>query len=245
MNCENCQNFLSEFLDGELDNETSAFVRAHLGICAECAEIFEDFASIIGFCSEEKIKEVSPPNSQALWCRISNIIETEIKQEITKQPEPKPSRLSRIWNRRWSLSLTQAVSAVMSVALISSLLTIVGIKNFVPFSDQTARGSVAPSLFERVMFRVGLVESPQAEREKRLKEQQEAIEYWNRRVEARRRQWNKNIREAFDRNLLEIDQVVAEYQQILQQNPDDEISGELLDSAMNDKMELLRQFSDL
>jgi hypothetical protein len=31
----------------------------------------------------------------------------------------------------------------------------------------------------------------------------------------------------------------------LQENPDDEISGEMLDSAMNEKVELLREFSEL
>jgi anti-sigma factor RsiW len=184
MNCENCQNFLSEFLDSALDEKNSADVRAHLAMCADCAEIYEDFASIIGFCGDEKIKEIPPPNSQALWCRISNIIETEIKPEIQKELAPKPNRFSRFWNRTWSLSLTQAISGVMSVALISSLLTIVGIRNFVSSNDKMANASVAPSLFERALARAGLLETPQDEREKRLKEQMAAIEYWNTRSTA-------------------------------------------------------------
>lgn len=245
MNCENCQNFLSEFLDGELDKTISAGIRAHLAMCADCAGIYEDFASIIGYCGEEQIKEIPPPNSQAMWCRISNIIETEIKPELEKQLAPKPSRLSRLWNHTWSLSLTQAVSAVLSVAVISSLLTVVGIKNFVLNNDQNAQATVAPSLFDRMLSRAGLVETPQQQREKRIREHQAAIEYWNKRVSTRRQQWNKNIREAFDRNLTEIDQVVTEYTQILQENPQDEISGEMLDTAMNEKMELLREFSEL
>jgi anti-sigma factor RsiW len=245
MNCENCQNFLSGFLDGELDEKSSADVRAHLAMCAQCAEIYEDFASIVGFCGDEKVTEIPPPNSQALWCRISNIIETEIKPEIQKELAPKTSRVSRFWNHTWSLSLTQAISGVMGVALISSLLTIVGIRNFVAANDKMAHASVAPSLFERALSRAGLIETPQNEREKRLKEQTAAVEYWNKRVEMRRQQWNTNIREAFDRNLTEINQVVSEYKQVLQENPNDEISGEMLDSAMNEKVELLREFSEL
>jgi hypothetical protein len=53
------------------------------------------------------------------------------------------------------------------------------------------------------------------------------------------------MREAFDRNLNEIDQTVNEYTLILQENPQDELSSEMLDSTLNDKMELLRAFSDL
>lgn len=243
MNCENCQNFLSSFLDGDLDETITSSVKAHLALCVECAEICEDFASIIGFCGIPSNTEIPPPNSQALWCRINNIIETEIKPEQEIIRAPKPSRLSLLWNRTWSLSLTQAFSAVMGVAVISSLLTVIGIKNFVLSGE--AEPGAAPSMFEKVLGQVGVIETPTVTREKRLKEQQIAIEYWNKRVEVRRQQWDKNIRNAFERNLSEIDQAVAEYNQILETNPQDEVSSEMLDTTLNEKMELLRQFSEL
>jgi hypothetical protein len=243
MNCENCQNFLSPFLDGELDETSTSNVKAHLALCVECTEIYEDFAAIVGFCGEQTRMEIPPPNSQALWCRINNIIETEIKPELEIVNAPKPSRLSLLWNRTWSLSMTQAFSAVMGVAVISSLLTVIGIKNFVLSADSAA--GAPPSAFEKFLGQVGVVETPQTSREKRLKEQQIAIEYWNKRVEARRQQWDKNIRAAFERNLNEIDQAVSEYNQILESNPQDEISSEMLDTSLNEKMELLRQFSEL
>jgi hypothetical protein len=243
MNCENCQNFLSPFLDGELDETSASNVKAHLALCAECTEIYEDFAAIVGFCGDQSRTEIPPPNSQALWCRINNIIETEIKPELEIVNTPRPSRLSLLWNRTWSLSMTQAFSAVMGVAVISSLLTVIGIKNFV-LSGNTETGAT-PSVFEKILGQVGVVETPQASREKRLKEQQIAIEYWNKRVEARRQQWDKNIRAAFERNLNEIDEAVSEYNQILETNPQDEISSEMLDTTLNEKMELLRQFSEL
>jgi hypothetical protein len=246
MNCENCQNFLSGFLDGELDDATASNVKAHLTVCIECALICEEFASIISFCGDASNTELAPPNGQALWCRISNIIETEIKPELEKANAPRPGRLSLFWNRTWSLSLTQAVSAVMGIAVISSLLTVVGIKNFFqPANSVTANAPVAPSLFDKVLCRAGIIETPQAAREKRLREQQAAIDYWNRRVAARRQQWDAKIRVAFDRNLNEIDQAVYEYTRTLEVNPQDEISSEMLDSALSEKMELLRQFSEL
>jgi tetratricopeptide (TPR) repeat protein len=243
MNCENCQNFLSSFLDGDLDEIISSSVKAHLALCADCAEICEDFASIIGFCGEPTNTEVPPPNSQALWCRINNIIETEIKPELEVVNAPRPSRISLLWNRTWSLSFTQVFSAVMGIAVISSLLTVIGIKNFVLSANNEPNAS--PSVFEQALSRIGVIETPQMSREKRLKEQQIAIEYWNKRVEARRQQWDKNLRAAFERNLSEIDQAVAEYNQILETNPQDEISSEMLDTTLNEKMELLRQFSEL
>ena len=100
-------------------------------------------------------------------------------------------------------------------------------------------------MFERVLGKIGVIETTQQTRENRIKEQQAAIDYWNKRVEAKRRNWDNYLREAFDRNLNEIDQVVFEYNRILQENPQDDLSGEMLDSALNEKMELLREFAEL
>src|SRR5439155_17356519 len=102
-----------------------------------------------------------------------------------------------------------------------------------------------PTLLEKLLSRVGLVETPQQMRERKLKERQDAIEYWDARVRVRREQWDRATREAFDRNLRVIDESVSEYTMILASDPDDELSGEMLDSVLNDKMSLLRDFSDL
>lgn len=238
MNCENCQELLSEYIDGELEEKVSAELETHLGLCRECAELHEDFAGILLMCGKKEVTEESAPsNPQAMWCRINNVIETEIKPEIKKE-ESKKQR-----SRIWSFSFMQIASAVVGIAIISSLLTFVGLKNADNAGEVSS--SAPPTLFQRALSKVGLAETPQQARERRTRERTVAIDYWNRRVEARRTQWDKNLREAFDRNLREIDQAVAEYSQILEENPQDEISGEMLDSALNEKMDLLREFSDL
>jgi Putative zinc-finger len=249
MNCENCQELLSEYIDGELNAVDAANVQAHLGMCVECAELHVDFSSILTFCDKKEIvADVYEPNSQALWCRIHNEIENEVKPEIAKELEIKKANrtwFERLWDRTWQLSFTQTVSAVLGIALLSSLLTIVGIRNYSDSNEFTADASMSPTLFERVLGRIGVIETPRETREKRIKEQQTAIDYWNNRVETRKAQWNSHLREAFDRNLTEINQVVNEYTQILEENPQDTVSSEMLDSAMTEKMELLRGFSEL
>jgi hypothetical protein len=248
MNCENCQELLSEYIDNQLDDKKTARVKAHLTLCRGCAEIYEDFSKILGVCDLEIAEEIPPPNEQALWCRINNIIESEIKPEIVqerKQQEVRRNWFSRMWSRSWSLSFTQVASAVMGIALISSLLTVVGIRNIPPANNLNANALTEATLFEKVLSKIGLAETPQQLRERRNREHQAAIEYWHNRAAARREQWNKNMREVFDRNLREIDQVVSEYSRTLEENPHDELSGEMLDSAMNEKMQLLREFSEL
>lgn len=243
MNCEECQEHISQYLDGEIEVELSSNIRTHLSVCAECAKLYEDFSVILESCRDTNIipSEIVPPNSQALWCRINNLIESEIKPEPPE--EPKKGWLSHGWN----LTFSQAGAAVIAVALISSLLTIVGIRNYFAPSgeDFTSRSSASQTTFEKVLSKIGLADTPQQARERRIREQQAAIDYWTKRVQERRGQWDVKMRDAFDRNLHLIDESVSEYTIILQENPDDDLTGEMLDTVLNDKMDLLREFSDL
>jgi hypothetical protein len=240
MTCEECQENISQFLDNELEDDKSLAIQTHLSFCAECAKVCEDFALILDSCKLDLAAEPPPPNSQALWCRINNIIESEVQAEPIAEEKPKG------WFAR-GFTFSQLASATVGVALISSLLTIVGVRNyFEPTGDDyTTRSAATQTTFEKVLAKVGLIESPQQARTKRLQEQEAAIEYWNKRVQARRAQWDARMRDAFDRNLNEIDQAVSEYTVILEQNPQDDLSSEMLDSALNEKMNLLRAFSEL
>jgi len=245
MNCEQCQELISAFLDNELDETNSANVRTHLAICVPCAKICEDFAMILDFCHLEETADIIPPNSKALWCRINNLIETEISPEIVEQSkieEPKRGWFARFWSNSWQFSFTQVASALFFIAIISSLLTIVGIKNYSQNTNAATGNASEPSLFDRALGKVGLVETPQQTREKRMRQQQLTVDYWRQRVETRRANWNPQVRDTFDRNLNEINQVIAEYDRILQENPQDNIS---VDSALNEQVELLREFSEL
>ncbi len=237
MNCEQCQELISVYLDNELEADVSASIQTHLAVCLECAKMCEDFAMILDFCNLDEAEHSLPPNSKALWCRINNLIETEIAAEIQPKVEAEKPK------RSWQFSFAQVFASIFGIALVSSLLTIVGIRNY--SAGDASAGNVAPSVFDRALGKIGLVETPQQTRENRIKEQQAAIEYWNRRVGEKRAKWAANLREAFDRNLREIDQTVYEYDKILQENPNDDLSGEMLDSALNEKMALLREFSEL
>jgi Putative zinc-finger len=247
MNCEQCQELLSAFLDNELETKVSSSVQQHLALCAECAKLCEDFAALLAFCGENPSDEVLPPNSKALWCRINNIIESEVQAEIAKEQKeqvpPEPEKKG-FWGGSWKMSFPQVAASVLGVALISSLLTIVGIKNY-SASTSDYKTWEQMTAFEKVLGKLGFIETPQRRRERVIKERFEAIEYWSKRVEARRAQWDNQMRNVFDRNLREIDQAVFEYSRILEENPQDDLSGEMLDSTLDEKVELLREFSEL
>lgn len=248
MTCEQCQELISAFLDDELEAKTSNSLQTHLTVCAECAKVCEDFASLLDCCDDSwqiGSEDVPPPNAQALWCRINNVVETEAKTEIAKdaaQTSPNAARNSS----GWRIARGQIAVGVCVVALLSSLLTFLAIRNYTANRNNiVVVADHNPSIVEKFLGKLGLVETPQQVREKRIKECQAAIDYWNQRAQTRRTQWNAQLREAFDRNLREIDEAVAEHKQVLMQNPQDEISGEMLDSSMNEKVELLREFAEL
>lgn len=240
MNCDECKNLLGVFMDNELDGVRASEVRMHLAFCPECAHVCEDLTSILDVCQTEPSAEIVPPNSQAMWCRINNIIESDVKAAAVS-PTPEPRR------RFWQLSFAQFAAAVLVIAVVSSMVTFVVIRNYsLPSSDDfTSRSLATQTTFEKVLGKVGLIETPQQARDRRVKEQQAAIEYWNVRVQARRGQWDRTTREAFDRNLQVIDESLNDYATILNQDPEDDLSGEMLDTVLNDKMNLLRDFADL
>lgn len=238
MNCDECKSQISQFLDNELEETQAASIRLHLAMCGECAIVCEDFASILDVCTGESADDLVPANSKAMWCRINNIIENEIKP-----PPPVVAPQKRFWQ----FSFGQLATALGVIAVVSSLATFVVIRSYSePRTDDfTTRSAVTQTTFEKVLSKVGLMDTPQQARDRRLKEQQTAIDYWNARVQTRRIQWDRATRDAFDRNLQVIDESVSEYTTILNQDPEDELSGEMLDTVLSDKMNLLRDFSDL
>jgi hypothetical protein len=57
--------------------------------------------------------------------------------------------------------------------------------------------------------------------------------------------WNAEMRETFERNLKVIDEAVSQSLNELNRNPHDEISEQMLNESLNDKLALLKEFSDL
>jgi len=121
------------FMDNELDHGQAAFVREHLIACPPCGRVCEDLTTILDVCETEPPSELVPPNSKALWQRIHNMIETEVKPPPAPQPR----------GRFWQLSFLQLSAALLCIAVVSSLLTVVGIKNYMRAPGETIAGTPA------------------------------------------------------------------------------------------------------
>ena len=245
MNCEKYQALVSDYLDGALTKEECARLNAHFAKCPPCMNVRRELEVIIGFCRDHRGEYIAPPNPQAMWLRIRNTVEAEFDQHAlrTAAEERGASHVNwwtRAMNRSWELSLPQLTAAVVVIVAFVALATI--------FSVQQLGGGGAPQSaevnFQRNITN-GVTTDPGMMIDGRTRQQQLAIEYWNQRVAERKARWNPQMREAFDRNMSVIDQAVNESRESLMKNPHDEISEEMLNDALNNKMELLKEFSDL
>ncbi|HEX5708122.1 MAG TPA: zf-HC2 domain-containing protein [Pyrinomonadaceae bacterium] len=244
MDCEKCQNLLSDFLEGSLEGRDRLMVGIHLGGCARCRAAREEVEAIVSAAHECREHLYTPPDSRALWLRISNTIEGEraFGRAAVPTPAPMPARrrgrLASIWDRRWELTLPQMASAVAAIVVSVALVTAMATQRMM-----TAERSEDEAINElRTRARRQLADSvyPGAY----VRQQQASISYYQQRVERRKANWNPRMRESFDRSLNVIDQAVAESLDELKQNPHDEVSEEILNAALRDKMELLRDFSE-
>lgn len=231
MNCENCQNLLSEFLDESLGFAERSDVEVHLQECVVCFHAHRELVSILSFCETVKDDHDSPPNPQALWLRISNIIESEQQNSLGLLRKGKrESWWHRLSNQTLQISFPQMLSGIAAIAVVAALFTAVWLKGF--SGSEVNEGNISS------VSRTGNIED-------RLRQKQQVIDYWNQRTEQRKAQWDQKTREAFDRNMLILDETVAQYKNALMANPNDEVYKEALDSAINEKIELLKEFSEL
>lgn len=244
MDCEKCQNLLGDFLEGSLEGRERLRVGAHLGGCARCRAAREETEAIVSAARECREHLFSPPDSRALWLRISNTIEGERAFGRAAAPvvAPLPARrrpgLASVWQRRWELTLPQMASAVAALVVSVSLITAMATQRLM--TAQRAEEENVKQVRARSQREFAESVYPATY----VRQQQASISYYQQRVERRKANWNPRMRESFDRSLSVIDQAVAESLVELEQNPHDEVSEEILNAALRDKVELLREFSE-
>ncbi len=228
MNCEQCQELIHDFVDGSISRSDESILNTHLNECLDCDSVRHDLAAIVDFCRTRRGEYEAPPNAQALWLRIRNVIEAEQRGPAVEQTERRPSFLGRWLGRTWELSLPQLAASVAAIVLLVSLATVVGLRRWGTGAPATQQTQVeASNVNDRVWQR------------------QQVINYWNQRVELNKARWSQDVRDSFNRSLVAIDQRVESSLEELKRNPHDEFTEQMVNDAMNEKLALLKDFSDL
>lgn len=229
MNCEQCQDLIQDLIDGSISQRDEFTLNTHLKDCLDCESVRQDLTSILSFCETHRGEYEAPPNEQALWLRIRNVIEAENGHHVVTQTDVRqPSFLGRLMGRSWELSLPQLVSLTAAIVLLVSLTTVVGLRRWGGVEgshpvQQVEASNINDRIFERT----------------------QVINYWNQRVEMTKASWGPKMRADFDNSMREIDEAVTKSVDELNNNPHDEFSEVMLNAALNKKLELLQKFSDL
>jgi len=230
MNCEKYQNLLSDLIDGSLTPSVCEEVEAHLSACAPCAEARTDLQAIVSYCREQRGEYEAVPNEQAMWLRISNVIEAELG---SRKPAAVPASAGwwfRLTNRSWQLTFPQLATSIAATIVVAVLFTFAAMR--IANNGGIRTGGVA-------------IGTDVSNVHDRYRQQEQLIEYWNKRVELNKARWTQQMRDAFDRDMSIYDGTVNEAMRRLNQNPHDEVSEDVLNAALNDKIALLKEFGDL
>lgn len=228
MNCETCQELIHDLIDGSITQRDEFTLNTHLKECLDCTSVRQDLASIVSFSRTLREEYQAPPNEHALWLRIRNTIEAELPSRAAANTERRPSFLGRLLGHTWELSLPQLAASAVAIVLLVSLATVVGLKRWGGYGGQAGpRQEEASNINDRFWQR------------------RQVIDYWNQRVEVNKARWSPEMRDTFDRNLKEIDKAIANSLEDLKRNPHDEVSEQMLNESFNDKLNLLKDFSDL
>src|SRR5215203_2151557 len=130
MNCETCQELIQDLVDGSITQRDEFTLNTHLRECLNCESVRQDLASIIGFCRTQRGRYEAPPNEQAMWLRIRNVIEAELPNSTVGNTDPQRSFFGRLMGRSWELSLPQLAASTAAIVLLVSLVTVVGLRRW-------------------------------------------------------------------------------------------------------------------
>jgi Putative zinc-finger len=230
MNCEQCHELVSDLVDGVLSQKDQLSLNDHLEQCLSCADVRHDLEAIVGFCRTNRGEYDAPPNERGLWLRIRNTIETE-NAALGGAAHSGAAEAEGFWQRlfknSWQVSLPQLTASVAAIVVIVALTTAVTMR-------QSTKAPLSPA-----------IATGNFDLDQRYAHQQQAIRFWNARIETNRARWSPQMRDTFDRNMGVIEQAVNDSLKELNKNPHDEVSEDMLNAALNDKIALLKDFSEL
>jgi len=230
MNCEKYQNLLSDLIDGSLTPSVCEEIEAHLSACAPCAESRTDLQAIVAYCREHRGEYEAVPNERAMWLGISNVIAAELASHKVAAVPAGAGWWFRLTNRSWQLTFPQLATSIAATIVVAVLLTFAAMRVVNNGGIRTSGVTIANDV---------------SNVHDRYRQQEQIIAYWNKRVELNKARWTQQMREAFDRDMAVYDGTVNEAMGRLNQNPHDEVSEDVLNAALNDKIALLKEFGDL
>ena len=232
MHCEECQELLSEYIDGTLELGDETRVERHLTSCSECLAVRDDLLQIVSI--SRHLPQLTP--SYELW--------TQIRNEMKTQSER--GAISRFLARMGSFSLREFSISFGQVSALVLLFSILGGVGFLLLQGVISREPVKKEEVTNAANSQTIVQTQHDINtpEPGLEELEGHINQLRAVIEVRQAQWNPELKTSYDRSLIHIDQSLADCRQALKQDPSDRVSQELMLDAYREKARVLEGFAD-
>jgi hypothetical protein len=229
MLCSECQELLSDYIDGLLELGEQAKIEAHISHCEPCLAVRDDLLQIVHFSKNLPLH--SP--SSSVWTRIMDEIEPGGKKGLA-------ARASRFLANMSSHGLKFRGEWATAAAMLISISALV----FVYQRGQL----VAPN--DAGPRQAQLLTSPNQSRinddamNSNIQDMEQRINSLRAVVEERSSGWNPQIKSSFNRDMSYIDQTLAQCHHDLSDDPQDDVCRELMLNAYREKVRLLEGFND-
>lgn len=224
MNCNECQEIISDYIDGSLEMGEQTTIERHLADCEPCRMVRDDLLQVIHFSRQLPLHTPS----SAVWARIQSSVADE--QPAGFLPRIK-AWIGKLENRHLNLSLPQLAASAVALAVVVS----VGVM-FAKRGETEMSGVQIAEAVPQSMLRVNPLSSPERENV------EQRINYLEANIQQRKANWDPELRQAFEKNMLYVEQSLLECQQHLSGNPNDQVSRELMLNAYREKIRLLEGF---
>lgn len=222
MVCTECQEILSEYIDGALELGEQVNIERHLADCEPCRAMRDDLLQIVHFSHQLPLQSPSP----ALWSRIRSDVDS-LHTGVWSRPQ---RWLARVRALNFNLSIPQLAAGAAALVVVVSLSAIV---------SQRGSGSLQPAA-RSVASAANADVTPLSSSDFQQLEKQ--ISSLSATVEQKKTSWDPELRSEFERNLYYIDQSLVECRHQLKNNPADDVAQELMLNAYREKVRLLDSF---
>jgi anti-sigma-K factor RskA len=222
MHCDQCREQVSDYIDGLLELGEQTQIERHLANCEPCRAVRDDVLQIVHFSRQLPLQTPS----SALWSRISSEVAVD-------RPAGFLSRLRRelalIKSRNFEMSLPQLIASAAAVVILVSLGVIMLRQPLATQEFSTASGvsSTGTTILSHQDFQ----------------QIEQRIDELSKTVQDRQSNWDPELKVAFQRNMIYVEQSLAECRHELSYNPSDNVAQELMLGAYREKVRLLEGFS--
>jgi anti-sigma-K factor RskA len=226
MNCIECEEIISDYVDGVLEPGEQTKIENHLANCEPCRAVRDDLLQIVHFSKQLPLH--IPAND--LWSRIQSEIEAEQPKTFWARAK---ARVQNLYARDFKLSIPQ-FAAVAAAFIIVAAIGFSVLKN--SNADKAPAGTIVAGANK---FVENLGNNPNLE----FQEFEQRINKLKESVEKRKEAWGPELQVSFERNMFYVEQSLNDCRQQFSSNPGDESCKELLKNAYSEKVRVLEGFA--